>query len=58
LKTISNETRGGFEPEPADIFSAQGETTLVPLTLWQYLAGIALVLYFGDVFLRRIRLFD
>ena len=58
LKTISNETKGEFQPKPADIFNAQGETTLLPVTLWQYLAGIAIMLYFGDVFLRRIRLFD
>jgi len=42
----------------ADIFNTEGETTLLPVTLWQYLVGIALMLYLGDVFLRRIRLFE
>jgi len=58
LKTISNETKGAFQPKPEDIFAADGEATLLPVLLWPYLAGIALVLYLGDVFLRRVRLFE
>jgi Ca-activated chloride channel homolog len=58
LKAISNETKGEFQPEPEDIFGAEGATTSLPVPLWPYLAGLALVLYMADVFLRRVRLFE
>ena len=58
LKAISNETKGEFRPTPEDIFAADGETTSLPVRLWPYLAGIALVFYVLDVFLRRVRLFE
>jgi Ca-activated chloride channel family protein len=58
LRSISNETRGRFQPRTEDIFEANGETTALPTPLWPYLAGLALVLYFVDVLFRRIRLFE
>ena len=58
LRSISNETKGRFQPHVEDIFNSQGETTALPVPLWPYLAALALVLYFTDVFLRRVRLFE
>ena len=42
----------------SDIFDAQSETTALPVPFWPYLAAIALVLYFADVLLRHVRLFE
>jgi uncharacterized membrane protein/uncharacterized protein YegL len=58
LRSISNETKGRFQPRAEDVFEANGETTALPTPLWPYLAGIALVLYLVDVLLRRVRLFE
>jgi hypothetical protein len=55
---MSTETGGVFQPAAGDIFNPNGETTALPIALWPYLAAIALVLYIGDVFLRRLRLFE
>ena len=57
LRTISRETKGRFQPSVQDVFATHGETTALPMPLWPYLAILALVLYIGDVFLRRVRLF-
>ena len=58
LRAISDETNGQFQPAAKDIFTTQGETTAFPTPLWPYFAVIALVLYIGDVYLRRVRLFE
>src|SRR5206468_8495998 len=58
LRSISNETKGRFQPRSEEIFDAQSETTALPLPLWPYLAGLALLLYFADVLLRRLSLFE
>src|SRR5947207_15757509 len=58
LRSISNETKGRFQPHAEDIFDPQGETTALPVPLWPYFAAAALVLYIADVFLRRVRLFE
>jgi Ca-activated chloride channel homolog len=58
LRAISNETNGKFEPTAADVFATRGETTPSPMQLWPYLVVLALLLYIGDVFLRRVRLFE
>jgi hypothetical protein len=58
LRAISNETKGRFQPQSADIFDPNGETNAVPTPLWPYFAAIALLLYLCDVLLRRIRLFE
>ncbi len=54
LRAISDETKGKFQPAGLDIFATHGETTILPMPLWPYLASIALVLYFADIFLRRV----
>jgi hypothetical protein len=58
LHAISNETNGAFQPSVQDIFDPHGETADFPAPLWPYLAALGLVLYIGDVFLRRVRLFE
>ncbi len=58
LRSISNETKGRFQPHTEDIFDAGGETALLPTPLWPYLAAFALILYIADVLLRRVRLFE
>jgi hypothetical protein len=58
LRAISDETKGRFQPTASDIFDPNGETTAIPAPLWPYLAGMALMLYIVDVFLRRVRLFE
>jgi uncharacterized membrane protein len=58
LRSISDETKGRFQPRTEDIFDPNGETTALPTPLWPYLAALALILYIGDVLLRRLRLFE
>jgi Ca-activated chloride channel homolog len=58
LRALSNETKGKFQPEIADIFRTNGETAPSPMQLWPYLVGLALILYLCDVYLRRVRLFE
>jgi hypothetical protein len=58
LRAISDETRGKFQPDAADIFATGGQTARSPMQLWPYLVVLALILYLGDVFLRRVRLFE
>jgi Ca-activated chloride channel homolog len=58
LRSISNETKGRFQPRAEDIFSANGETATLPTPLWSFFAALALLLYVIDVFLRRVRLFE
>ena len=58
LRSISNETKGRFQPRTEDIFEANGETTALPTPLWPYLTALALMLYLTDVLLRRVRLFE
>jgi len=58
LRSISNETKGRFQPRPEDIVDPDGETTALPTPLWPYLATVALLLYVSDVLLRRVRLFE
>ena len=55
LRAISEATNGKFQPAPEDIFRRDGQTTRVPLRLWPIFASLALFLYFGDVYLRRVR---
>ena len=55
LRAISDETKGKFQPAAQDIFATNGETTILAMPLWPYLAMIALFLYFADIFLRRVR---
>jgi Ca-activated chloride channel family protein len=58
LRTIAAETGGVYQPAGPEIFDARGETVPVHTKLWPVLTSMALLLYVGDVFLRRLRLFE
>ena len=58
LRTISTETGGVFQPKSAELFDSGGETTMVAIALWPWLAAMGLGLYFIDVLLRRVRVFE
>jgi hypothetical protein len=58
LRSISTATGGTFQPEGKEIFDAKGESTEYPVLLWPWLAAVVLILYIGDILLRRVRLFD
>ena len=58
LRSISNATKGAFQPQVSEIFDPQGESTEYPISLWPWLAAIVLVLYVADILLRRVRLFE
>jgi len=58
LRTISAETGGIFQPKGPEIFDTDGESTMAATALWPWLAVFGLGLYFVDVLLRRLRLFE
>jgi hypothetical protein len=58
LRSLSAETGGVYQPAGPEIFDTKGETVDVHTRLWPPLGAFALVLYVGDVFLRRLRLFE
>jgi uncharacterized membrane protein/uncharacterized protein YegL len=58
LRSISTETGGVYQPAGPEIFDPNGTTVDVHTRLWPALGALALLLYVGDVFLRRLRLFE
>ena len=58
LRSISAATGGTFQPQGNEIFDANGESTDYPVSMWPWLAALVLILYVGDILLRRVRLFD
>jgi len=58
LRLISNATGGKFEPNGEEIFSTNGESREYPIPLWPWMSAAVLVLFIGDVLLRRLRLFE
>jgi Ca-activated chloride channel family protein len=54
LNRITAETGGAIQPKPRDIFDPHGERSRLPIPLWPFCAGAALVLYWIDLFLRRL----
>jgi uncharacterized membrane protein len=58
LEDVSRETGGTYEPSAEDVVNAHGEAVEVPLALWPGLTALGLLLFIGDVLLRRLRLFE
>ena len=58
LQTISQATGGDFNPTVEDLFLDKNETTVLAKQLWPYLVTLALILFFVDILLRRVRLFE
>ena len=57
LQEISRDTGGVFTPTFEQLFN-KNESVVRKVQLWPYLAVIALLLYFLDLVLRRVRLFE
>jgi hypothetical protein len=57
LQEISRDTGGVFTPTFEQLFN-ENESVVRKVQLWPYLAVIALLLYFLDLVLRRVRLFE
>jgi Ca-activated chloride channel family protein len=58
LRAISTSTGGTFQPQVQDIFDPHGESVEYPIVLWPWLSAVVLLLYIGDILLRRVRLFE
>lgn len=58
LQELASATGGESDPDFEDIFSTGDDVVLRPTPLWPYLAFVALLLYFADLLLRRLRLFE
>src|SRR5205085_700914 len=58
LRLISNATGGKFDPKGDEIFNANGESREYPVALWPWLSAAVLILFIGDILLRRLRLFE
>jgi Ca-activated chloride channel homolog len=56
LRALTDATGGKFQPSASDIFATNGQIAPAPLPLWPYLLVVALMLYVGDIYLRRVRL--
>lgn len=54
LKEIASRTRGRFEPPTESLFDHSLAAFSKPLPLWPWLLGIAVCLFWFDVFVRRV----
>jgi Ca-activated chloride channel homolog len=53
LRTLSEQTGGGFATRADEIFRPRGDGGFVRLPTWPYCAGIALLLFLLDILVRR-----
>ncbi|HWA13527.1 MAG TPA: VWA domain-containing protein [Burkholderiales bacterium] len=53
LRTLAEQTGGKVAPEIADVFDRQGDESRRSRPLWPWLALLGLLLYLGDIFVRR-----
>jgi len=58
LKAIASATGGAWRPSPTALVNAAGDRTTERRPMWPPLLVLALVLWFVDVLLRRIRVFE
>jgi hypothetical protein len=58
LKSIATSTRGAWKPTPAALANTAGDHRTDRRPLWPALLGLALALWFVDVLLRRVRVFE
>ncbi len=58
LGELAASTGGIFDPDASDIFATGNESIVRPAPMWPYLAVVALLLYFTDLLLRRLRIFE
>jgi len=58
LRSIASATGGAYHPTPASLANATGDSRTARRPLWPPLLTLALILWFVDLLLRRIRLFE
>ena len=58
LRSIATATGGAFHPTPAALANATGDSRTARRPLWPPLVALALVLWFFDLLMRRIRVFE
>ena len=58
LRSIASATGGAYHPPPASLANATGDRRTARRPLWPALLTLALILWFVDLLLRRIRLFE
>ena len=58
LRAIAASTGGAYRPAAASLANAPGDRRTARRPLWPILIGLALALWFVDLLLRRVRLFD
>ena len=58
LGELAASTGGVFDPDASRIFATDNESIVRPTPMWPYLAVVALLLYFADLLLRRLRIFE
>ena len=58
LRSIATATGGAFHPTAAALANATGDSRTARRPLWPPLVALALVLWFLDLLLRRIRVFE
>jgi len=58
LQSIAASTGGAYHPTPASLANAAGDTRTERRPLWPLLVTLALLLWFVDLLLRRVRVFE
>jgi hypothetical protein len=58
LRSIATATGGAYHPTPASLANATGDSRTARRPLWPGLIALALLLWFVDLLLRRIRVFE
>jgi hypothetical protein len=58
LKAICRDTGGAYDSRPEDAVADLGDRVAVRTPLWPWLAGLAALMWFADLALRRVRLFE
>jgi hypothetical protein len=58
LRSIASSTGGAYRPHAAALANAAGDSRTQRRPLWPALVGLALVLWFVDLVLRRVRIFE
>ncbi len=58
LRSIATATGGAYHPTPASLANATGDSRTARRPLWPALIALALVLWFVDLLMRRIRVFE
>jgi Ca-activated chloride channel family protein len=58
LRSIASATGGAYHPTPASLANATGDSRTARRPVWPALLTLALILWFLDLLLRRIRVFE